>query len=96
MWPWSKKKVAVPNDSLRETLFRDIPLSTWAADGSGEPWASFSSAAYEDRRARYINFSGAVILWEASDSRMEGHIEEPLSAGRKLASLIGPCGLSYR
>ena len=159
MWPWSKKKMTVSNDSLRETFFGDVPISTWAATARGEPWATFSSAAvrlgqgdragaidalqaivqrkgmesrhyveawcglreagvspspeeakhvygvvvdvpvesgldtlaaYEDHRARYVNFSGAVIIWEAPDSTMNSHIDKLLSAGQKLASLIGP------
>lgn len=47
-------------------------------------------AAYEDRRARYVNFSGAVIVWEAPDTRVDGHIRKLLAAGQKLAGLIGP------
>jgi hypothetical protein len=47
-------------------------------------------AGYEDGTARYINFSGAVIIWEARDLRMKDHIEKLLSSGRTLASLIGP------
>lgn len=159
MWPWSKNKESNPNNPFRETLFGDVPLSTWAEASAGEPWTSFSTAsnflgqgdragaistlrtivdqpglesrhylqawcglrelgvqppadrakhvygvvvdvpvntgldtlaAYEDRHARYLNFSGAAILWEAPDTRMDGHIEELLSAGRKLAELIGP------
>ena len=146
-------------DNLRETLFGDMPLSKWAASASGDPWATFVSAAnrleqgnrvgaidalqsivqqsglesrhyleawcalreagvspsgaeakhvygvvvdvpvnsgldtlaaYEDRRARYINFSGSVIIWEAPDSRMDGHITKLVSAGQTLANLIGP------
>jgi hypothetical protein len=159
MWPWSKRKESTSNYSFRETLFGDMPLSTWAGAGNGEPWASFANAvaslergdrtggidalraivlqpglesrhylqawcalrelgvlpaadlakhvygvvvdvpvsdgldslaAYEDRRARYVNFSGAVIVWEAPDSRMDDYLEELLAAGRKLAKLIGP------
>ena len=45
MWPWSKKKEANPNNSLRETLFGDMPLSTWAGASAGEPWTSFSHAS---------------------------------------------------
>ena len=47
-------------------------------------------AAYEDGTARYINFTGAVIIWEAPDSRMKDPVEKLLSAGRTLVSLIGP------
>ena len=47
-------------------------------------------AAYEDRSARYINFSGAAIIWDAPDSRMDGHVQKLLTAGQALAHLIGP------
>lgn len=158
MWPWSKKPPdATPG--LRETLFGDMPLSTWAADKEGEPWTAFATAesalqrgdpsqatrvlesiiqrtglesrhylqawnvlrqlghvvpsgdakhvcgvvvdvpvksgfdtlaAYEDRSARYLNFSGAAVVWEAPDSRMDDQIRSLLTAGQSLAMLIGP------
>jgi hypothetical protein len=47
-------------------------------------------AAYEDRSARYINFSGAAIIWEAPDSRMDGLIRDLLGAGEALAELLEP------
>jgi len=47
-------------------------------------------AAYEDRSARYVNFSGAAIIWDAPDSRMDDQIRTLLSAGQRLAMLIGP------
>jgi hypothetical protein len=47
-------------------------------------------AAYEDGTARYINYAGAVIIWEAPDGRLKGPIEKLLSAGQTLARLIGP------
>jgi hypothetical protein len=47
-------------------------------------------AAYEDRGARYINCRGTVIIWEAPDSRLDGHIHTLLAAGQKLVGLIGP------
>lgn len=47
-------------------------------------------AAYEDGTARYINFRGAVIIWEAPDARLKNPIEKLLSAGTTLAKLIGP------
>src|SRR5450432_999363 len=47
-------------------------------------------AAYEDRSARYINFSGAAIIWDAPDSRMDGQVQKLLAAGQALAHLIGP------
>jgi hypothetical protein len=47
-------------------------------------------AAYEDRSARYLNFSGAAIIWDAPDSRMDHHVRELLAAGQALAQRIGP------
>lgn len=159
MWPWSRKEVPSPNSALRETLFGDLPLSTWAADKTAEPWTTLSSAAgyfergdrdsavrtlqellgrtglesrhyleawnalrqagvappaneakhvygvvvdvpvtsgfdtlaaYEDRSARYVNFSGAAVVWEAPDSRMDDYTQRLLSAGQELATMIGP------
>jgi hypothetical protein len=42
-------------------------------------------AAYEDLSARYLNFSGAAIIWDAPDSRMDDHRTEA-AGGRP-----GPC-----
>lgn len=47
-------------------------------------------AAFEDRSARYLNFSGAVVVWDAPDSRMDARVRELLAAGQQLATLIGP------
>ena len=47
-------------------------------------------AAYEELKARYINFSGGAIIWDAPDSRMDDLIRTLLTAGRDLAKLIGP------
>ena len=47
-------------------------------------------AAYEDGTARYINFSGAVIIWGVPDAAMKSRIDKLLAAGNTLASLIGP------
>jgi len=46
--------------------------------------------AYEELKARYINFSGGAIIWDAPDSRMDEHIRTLLTAGQALAQLIGP------
>jgi hypothetical protein len=47
-------------------------------------------AAYEDRSARYLNFSGGAIVWEAPDSRLDDHIRKLMVAGQALARMIGP------
>jgi len=46
-------------------------------------------AAYADRRARYLNFRGSAILWEAPDARLDGRIDALLAEGRKLVARVG-------
>jgi hypothetical protein len=47
-------------------------------------------AAYTDHTARYLNYSGAGIIWEHPDSSLDAEIDSLLEAGRSVASLIGP------
>jgi hypothetical protein len=49
-------------------------------------------AAYEDGSARYINFSGSVVVWDApgTDGEIDAKLAALLAAGRSLATLIGP------
>jgi hypothetical protein len=47
-------------------------------------------AAYADGSARYLNWSGAAIVWEAPDPRFQPHIEAVLRAGAAIAQRIGP------
>ena len=47
-------------------------------------------AAYEDHTARYLNFSGAPIIWESPGSSMDAPIDALLAAGRTLVQRIGP------
>jgi len=47
-------------------------------------------AAYEDRTARYLNFSGASVIWEQPDTSMDGLIEELLRAGREVVARTKP------
>jgi len=47
-------------------------------------------AAYADRRARYINYSGAAVIWEAPDSRFDAILNALLAAGSVIAQRIGP------
>jgi hypothetical protein len=144
---------------FRDTLFGDLPLTMWGANGIGEPWARFklaaarlakgdraeavaalqavlaradlesrhyleawmalraagvmppddqakrvlgvvldvpmpggvdTLAAYADRHARYLNYSGAAIVWEAPDARLDPQIHALLKTGQTLANLIGP------
>jgi hypothetical protein len=47
-------------------------------------------AAYADWHARYLNHSGAGIVWDARDTRMDTLIKQLLVAGQALANQIGP------
>jgi hypothetical protein len=49
-------------------------------------------AAYEDGSARYINFSGRAIVWEArgEDRDVDTRLGTLMAAGRALAAAIGP------
>ena len=47
-------------------------------------------AAYRDRTARYINFSGAAIVWERADGSLDEQIGAVLAAGEEVAKHIGP------
>ncbi|MCU0863711.1 MAG: hypothetical protein MUC36_07975 [Planctomycetes bacterium] len=49
-----------------------------------------SVAAYEDGTARYLNYSGAAIVWEAPDDRLARVVREVLATGQKIATVIGP------
>jgi len=46
--------------------------------------------AFADRRARYYNYSGAGVIWETDDSRLNPQIDALLEAGRKVVAVIGP------
>jgi hypothetical protein len=131
---------------MRETFFGDMPLTTWAASGVGEPWSRFklaaarfakgdrdeafkaleeilnrpdlesrhyleawtayrengvqppahlakkvlgvvldvpveggfdTLAAYPDWHARYLNVSGAAIVWDAAGAQPRTHAHQP-------------------
>lgn len=47
-------------------------------------------AAYEDGRARYINQSGKMIIWDAKDQTSEQLKDQLFQAGRSVVALIGP------
>jgi hypothetical protein len=47
-------------------------------------------AAYEDGSARYYNYSGAGVIWEKPDNRLEAPIKLLLTVGGKVAAAIGP------
>jgi hypothetical protein len=47
-------------------------------------------AAYADHTARYLNYSGAAIVWERPDESLDQAIDSLLAAGRMVAAQIGP------
>ena len=47
-------------------------------------------AAYTDHTARYLNYSGAGVIWEHSDTSLDAEIEALLRAGQAVANVIGP------
>jgi hypothetical protein len=51
-------------------------------------------AGYEDGRARYLNFTGRSVVWDApgSDREIDARVAALMAAGRQLAMQIGPWG----
>lgn len=47
-------------------------------------------AAYTDYTARYINFSGAMVIWEKPNNSLDNEIKAVLEAGQMVANKIGP------
>ncbi len=47
-------------------------------------------AAYADGGARYYNFSGASVIWEAPDNSLRPLIDDVLRGGNVVADRIGP------
>jgi hypothetical protein len=47
-------------------------------------------AAYTDHTARYLNYSGAGVIWEHPDTSLDAEIAALLQAGQAVANVIGP------
>jgi len=47
-------------------------------------------AAYEDRSARYFNFSGAAIIWEHPDDSLDARMDEIFILARGALERLGP------
>lgn len=47
-------------------------------------------AAYADGSARYLNYTGASILWDHPDQSFEREVDAVLSAGGAVVARIGP------
>jgi len=74
--------VAPPHDLAKRVLgvVLDVPM----------PNGVDTLAAYADGHARYLNFSGASIVWDAPDARLDPQVKALLRAGQALANAIGP------
>ena len=46
--------------------------------------------AYLDHTARYLNYTGAGVIWERPDSSLDAQMETLLRAGQAVANQIGP------
>ena len=47
-------------------------------------------AAYRDSRARYINQSGKMLVWETRDPKVDAKIKKLFSNAAKVVEKIGP------
>jgi hypothetical protein len=47
-------------------------------------------AAYADGTARYLNYSGSVVVWDAPDARLAELVQAVVAAGEVIAGKIGP------
>lgn len=47
-------------------------------------------AAYQDGTSRYLNHSGKILVWEASDGEVDALVRAVLEAGAAIAARIGP------
>lgn len=47
-------------------------------------------AAYADGTARYLNYSGAGVIWERPNDSLDAEIKALLDAGQAVANRIGP------
>jgi hypothetical protein len=47
-------------------------------------------AAYADGRARYLNWSGAAVIWDAPGPPFDAAIAAVLNAGKVIVARIGP------
>lgn len=47
-------------------------------------------AAYSNYTARYLNYTGAGVIWERPDLSLDAQMEALLKAGQAVANVIGP------
>lgn len=95
----------IANDPQAESRVRVLAFNEWRRLGAtapkkellgvivevGMPEGLDVLAAYQDRTARYINYSERMIIWEnANDAAIEGKIAELFRTSGELVSRIGP------
>ena len=52
-------------------------------------------AAYADRTGRYLNWSGATVIWDAPDATFDSDIDVLLAIGQQIVAQIGPWEASH-
>jgi hypothetical protein len=52
--------------------------------------ASETLAAYRDGSCRYINKTGKILIWDASDPAIDTGVQRLITIGGRVASAIGP------
>ena len=82
-WHFLKQlNITPPPDLEKELLGVVVEL--------GMPEGADTLAAYADHSARYLNYSGKIIIWDRPNDSLDPLIEALLSAGREVLKSIGP------
>ncbi|HEY7202258.1 MAG TPA: hypothetical protein VIC57_18700 [Candidatus Dormibacteraeota bacterium] len=81
-----RQESAVPPYGIRDTLFGDMPLATWAAAGGDEPWASFRRAEDAIRAGRHDQAVSILMGVTAADGLESRHTLQAWSALRELGT----------
>jgi hypothetical protein len=82
-WHHLRRLGILPEDGLSKRVLGvvlDVPV--------GDGWDVL--AAYADHSARYMNHSGAAVIWDHPDERFDADINEVFRAAQALAWRIGP------
>ena len=79
-------KLGVPPPAEIAKKVHGVVIEVWMKEGLD------IVAAYADGSARYINYTGKVIIWDApgSDATIESPLRSLLAAGQAVADRIGP------
>jgi hypothetical protein len=78
------RQLGVQPDPDEAKRVRGVVLEVHQKDGLD------TLAAYSDGTARYLNHSGKLIVWDASDPSIGRSIDDLLRAGQRVADRIGP------